>query len=281
MCSLSSTKQKVRWKMQKGHEILGEGAFSRVYLGLNLDSGELLAVKRLRLQCDDKDEVESQLLKEIMLMRDLKHPNIVRYVDAQRRKRYMYILLEYVPGGSIAQMLSKFGAFSEPLVRVYTEQVLAGLAYLHGLNIIHRDIKGGNLLVSESGRVKLADFGCSFQSDLSGDASAAKRMLGSVPWMAPEVITESGAGRKADIWSLGCTVIEMLSGKRPWAHVRNQMALLYEIASGTTTPPLDVPVSDDVERFLACCLARNPKDRLNAVELARHSLITGTPQHHT
>lgn len=159
----------------------------------------------------------ASLEREIALCKRLRHKHIVGYVGAQKvSTTEMYVFLEYVPGGSIAQMLTRFGCFNEQLVRIYTRQLLLGLEYLHGCKIIHRDLKGANVLVTRDGTVKLADFGAATLAKAihDGHKSAAttdglKSMRGSLFWMAPEVLQGKGYGRRADVWSAGCTVIEM------------------------------------------------------------------------
>ena len=149
-----------------------------------------------------------KLMEEIEVMRGLCHPNIVRYCGTECSPTHITIFMEYVVGGSIAELIRKFGKFNETLIRVYTKEMLQGLDYLHCHRIIHRDIKGANILVDKSGSCKLADFGASRRlADLTG--SSVKSLRGTPYWMAPEVIKQTQIGRQADIWSVGCTIIEM------------------------------------------------------------------------
>lgn len=138
----------------------------------------------------------------------------------------MDIVLEFVPGGSIRQLLDKFHAFDERLVKIYTRQMLEGLRYLHANGVIHRDLKCANVLVDNLGIVKLSDFGASkkiISNYADGDGSVfenecvSKTFIGSPYWIAPEVIRKTGHGKPADIWSLGCCVLEMLTSKPPWS----------------------------------------------------------------
>ena len=145
-----------RW--QRGEQI-GQGSFGAVYQGLNQDTGALLAIKELQFaESDEMQELES-MKEEIDMMRSLDHPHIVRYLGADVRGSTLYIMAEWMAGGSLRSIIDKFGPLQESVIRRYTRQVLDGLAYLHSKRIIHRDIKGANLLVDERGLVKLADFG--------------------------------------------------------------------------------------------------------------------------
>merc|ERR1711920_212342 len=165
------------------------------------------------------------LQNEVSLLKDLKHPHIVAYMGHDYIDSCLYMYLEYMPGGSMAQVLQAFGAFEESLIADYTRQILAGLVYLHHENtppVVHRDIKGANILVGLDARVKLADFGCSKRSQ----ETMSYTLRGSVPWMAPEVISHTAYGRSADVWSFGCVLIEMGSAKVPWGRFDNQLAAM-------------------------------------------------------
>uniref|UniRef100_A0A7S1X2H0 Protein kinase domain-containing protein n=1 Tax=Tetraselmis chuii TaxID=63592 RepID=A0A7S1X2H0_9CHLO len=186
------------------------------------------------------------------------------------------IFLEFVPGGSIASLLAKFGSFTESVIRVYTKQILLGLEFLHTHQIMHRDIKGANILVDNSGVVKLADFGASKKiEDLVTVDSGCKSIKGTPYWMAPEVITQTGHGRQADIWSVGCTVIEMATGKPPWSqHFPVPMSAMFHIASSKHPPPLPERLSPEARDFLMLCFNRVPKERPNATRLLQHPFLS-------
>jgi serine/threonine protein kinase len=153
------------------------------------------------------------------LLSQLEHKNIVRYVGHSFRDSNINIFLELMAGGSISSLLKKYGSFNERLIQIYTNQILQGLEYLHINNIVHRDIKGGNVLVDKNGTCKLADFGNSkrLYSELEDD----NQIKGTAHWMAPEVIKQNKYGRYSDIWSLGCTIIEMATGSPPWSQYKN------------------------------------------------------------
>ena len=180
-----------------------------------------------------------------------------------------------MPGGSIASLLTRFGAFAEKLVAVYTRQILEGLHYLHTHHIMHRDIKGANILVDNAGCVKLADFGASRRlADLVTMESGCKSVKGTPYWMAPEVIKQTGHGRQADIWSVACTVIEMATAKPPWSDFTTPVSAMFHIASAKGPPPLPAHISHEARDFLLLCFNRVPKERPNAGRLLQHPFIT-------
>ncbi|KAA0174979.1 hypothetical protein FNF27_03511 [Cafeteria roenbergensis] len=219
---------RIRWR--KG-ERLGAGAVGTVFQGLNVDTGELMAIKQID-SADLSARELAALEQEVSLLRSFRHPNIVRYLGAQREGDTLCVFLEYVPGGSVKRVLERFGGFEEGLVRRYTRHLLVGLEYLHRNGIAHRDIKGGNVLVALDGVIKLADFGASKRISappLAGASRTGTGVKGTPQWMAPEVVREQEAEtgwRRADIWSVGCTVIEMATGRPPWSEFAKPRSLL-------------------------------------------------------
>jgi len=175
----------------------------------------MFAVKEVRIdrKLDTDVKFQSDLENEIEIYKELSHPHIVAYLGHDYIDSHLYIYLEYMPGGSVAQVLSQFGPFAEELIQRYAREILEGLEYLHTRDplILHRDIKGANILVGD-GKVKLADFGCSKRTA----DTLSQSLRGSIPWMAPEVIQQTGYGRRRDIWSFGCVLIEMATAKHPW-----------------------------------------------------------------
>ncbi|KAL0005917.1 hypothetical protein SO802_013478 [Lithocarpus litseifolius] len=267
----------IRWR--KG-ELIGCGAFGRVYMGMNLDSGELLAVKQVLIAENSASKEKAQahireLEEEVKLLKNLSHPNIVRYLGTVREEETLNILLEFVPGGSISSLLGKFGSFPEAVIRTYTKQLLLGLEYLHRNGIMHRDIKGANILVDNKGCIKLADFGASKQVVELATVSGAKSMKGTPYWMAPEVILQTGHSFSADIWSVGCTVIEMATGKPPWSQQYQEVAALFYIGTTKSHPPIPEHLSVEAKDFLLKCLQKEPNLRPAASELLQHPFVTG------
>lgn len=274
---------KIEW--QRG-QLLGRGAFGSVFLGLNNKTGALMAVKQITLSSSVLKksgpgyERLKALEREISLMSSMCHPHIVEYFGSQVQKPTkeadgtLDIFLEFVPGGSIATLLRNFGKFDEGLVRHYTRQILLGLEYLHRHDIIHRDIKGGNILVDPTGTIKLADFGTSVSmTDLADKKNPS--VEGTVSWMAPEVIKQEKQSFNADVWSLGCTVVEMISGAAPWASsdFTNPVALMFHIASTPDPPAIPDILSDAGKDFVQLCLTRDTELRPSAKELLNHPFV--------
>lgn len=270
----------IRWR--KG-ELIGCGAFGRVYMGMNLDSGELLAVKQVLVAANSasKEKTQAQireLEEEVKLLKNLSHPNIVRYLGTAREDESLNILLEFVPGGSISSLLGKFGSFPESVIRMYTKQLLLGLEYLHKNGIMHRDIKGANILVDNKGCIKLADFGASKKVVELATINCAKSMKGTPYWMAPEVILQTGHSFSADIWSVGCTMIEMATGKPPWSQQYQEVAALFHIGTTKSHPPIPEHLSAEAKDFLLKCLHKEPDFRPAASELLQHPFVTNEYQ---
>ncbi|KAJ8572907.1 hypothetical protein K7X08_009418 [Anisodus acutangulus] len=265
----------IRWR--KG-EMIGCGAFGQVYMGMNLDSGELLAVKQVMIAANSASKEKAQshvkeLEKEVKLLKNLSHPHIVRYLGIVREEDTLNILLEFVPGGSISSLFGKFGSFPEPVIRTYTKQLLLGLDYLH-----KNGIMGDNVLVDNKGCIKLADFGASKKVVELATISGAKSMKGTPYWMAPEVIRQTGHSFSADIWSVGCTVIEMTTGKPPWSQQYQEVAALFYIGTTKAHPLIPEHVSVEAKDFMLKCLQKEPEFRPSASELLQHPFVTGEAQ---
>ncbi|KAL2544208.1 Mitogen-activated protein kinase kinase kinase YODA [Forsythia ovata] len=262
-----------RWK--KGR-LLGRGTYGHVYLGFDSESGEMCAMKEVTLFADDAKSRESaqQLGQEIALLSHLCHPNIVQYYGSETVDDKLYIYLEYVSGGSIYKILQDYGHLGEAATRSYTQQILSGLVYLHAKNTVHRDIKGANILVEPNGRVKLADFGMA--KHITGP-SCPLSFKGSPYWMAPEVIkNSSGCNLAVDIWSLGCTVLEMASTKPPWSQYEG-VAAMFKVGNSKELPDIPDYLSDEGKDFVRQCLQRNPLYRPTAAQLLEHPFVKNIP----
>ncbi|KAI0247582.1 hypothetical protein BJV78DRAFT_906498 [Lactifluus subvellereus] len=245
---------------------LGKGAFGQVYRALNWATGETVAVKEIQLSNIPRGEL-GQIMSEIDLLKNLNHPNIVKYKGFVKTPEYLYIILEFCENGSLHNICKRFGKFPENLVAVYISQVLEGLVYLHDQGVIHRDIKGANILTTKDGAVKLADFGVASNTTTAGAASD-DAVVGSPYWMAPEVIEQCGATTASDIWSVGCTVIELLEGRPPY-HALKPMQALYRIVQDDS-PPIPEGASPIVKDFLYHCFQKDCNLRISAKKLLRH-----------
>ncbi|KAG2350273.1 kinase-like protein [Suillus weaverae] len=268
-------------------ELIAKGTYGRVYLALSATTGEMFAVKQVEIPIaastsDSKDsrqmEFTQALRTEIETLKDLEHPHIVQYLGSEETMTFLSIFLEYVPGGSVGSCLRDHGKFDEEVTKSFTGQILEGLEYLHSKNIIHRDLKADNILVEKTGICKISDFGISKRTDdLNGMASTA--MQGTIFWMAPEVIhpQKKGYNSKIDIWSVGCVVLEMWAGKRPWSDYE-AITVMFEVYQNKQSPPIpsDVVLSDLAEDFKDRCFVMqvfDPEERASAAELQRHPYL--------
>ncbi|KAK7263100.1 hypothetical protein RJT34_30684 [Clitoria ternatea] len=269
-----SSPMKSQW--QKG-KLIGRGTFGSVYVATNRETGALCAMKEVEIFPDDPKSAESikQLEQEIKVLKDLKHSNIVQYYGSEIVQDRFYIYLEYVHPGSINKYVREHcGAITESVIRNFTRHILSGLAYLHSKKTIHRDIKGANLLVDSAGVVKLADFGMA--KHLTG-YEANLSLRGSPYWMAPELLqaviqkdNSSDLAFAIDIWSLGCTLIEMFTGKPPWSEYEGAAAMFKVMKD---TPPIPETLSSEGKDFLRCCFKRNPAERPTAAALLEHQFL--------
>jgi len=252
------------------------GSFGSVYFGLNKDTGEVMAVKQV--QISNINEINTlkrvkALEMEIEILSRFQHVNIARYIGSSIEEGYFNIFLEYEGGGSIAKLIARYGKFKENLVRLYSKQILEGLEYLHVHNVIHRDIKGANVLVNCNGICKLADFGGA-KKIYHKENRLHSSINGTPYWMAPEVIMQTGYGRQADIWSFGCTIIEMATGKPPWSECKNAFAAFFFIGQTIDPPQYPDEFSEEGKDFLNLIFKRDPKERANVRVLLNHPFIT-------
>ncbi|KAK1354034.1 Protein kinase domain-containing protein [Heracleum sosnowskyi] len=246
--------------------LLGRGSYGSVYEGIT-DGGFFLAVKEVSL-LDQGVQGKQSIYQEISLLSKFEHENIVQYYGTCRDESTLYIFLELASKGSLLNLYHQYKLGDAP-VSAYTRQILLGLKYLHDQNVVHRDIKCANILVDTNGIVKLADFGLAKSTNLKEMQSCK----GTAFWMAPEVIRKRGYGLPADIWSLGCTVLEMLTSQLPY-HPLECMQAVYRI--GNSIPP-DVPasISKVARDFILQCLQIDPSSRPTAAQLLDHPFVKG------
>jgi serine/threonine protein kinase len=273
-------------------EVIGKGAYGTVYKGIWREVGRHVAVKRVargRLLPDE----EKALQAEIDLFKHLKHRHIVNYIEAvdAPESEFLDIVMEYVEGGSlysivqsirrsqkksperrdsISMDLAPAHVFSETVVASFIAQVIHGLRYLHRQGVVHRDIKGANILVTKSSQVKLADFGVA-STKRGSEIGASSTMLdvaGTPYWMAPEIISLEGCSTASDIWSVGCTVIELLTGFPPYYHLSDVTALFRIVQD--ECPPFPDNISSECQLFLRSCFTKDVNARATAEELLNH-----------
>ncbi|CAM9816703.1 unnamed protein product, partial [Chrysoparadoxa australica] len=282
----------IRWK--RG-ELLGKGAFGRVYTALSESDGALLAVKCIKLRHGGEGKGSNCVPKEVLLrlqaeldvMSRLDHPNIVRYRGTECSERELNIFMDYIPGGSLAGFVKRFGPLKESLVGMYMGRVLLGLCYLHENHIVHRDIKGANILVDIQGECKLADFGASaILGEGEEDAGVTAKGSGDKPggeltsirgtpfWMAPEVVRQEGSGPLSDVWSVGCTVVELVSGKPPFSEFTSSISALFNIAMAQAPPAPPSQLSPVGQDFVIKCMQPAPQDRPTVSQLLEHEFVT-------
>ncbi|CAE8628621.1 unnamed protein product [Polarella glacialis] len=241
---------------------------------MNKSTGELCAVKRQ--EANGVKDGQQKLLRELDMSKGLQHKNVVVLLGHVLQGDHIYTLMELVAGGSMKQLLEEFGPLSEKTLKMSTEGLLSGLDYLHTSKppVIHRDIKCANLLVELDMTVKLADFGCAKRDMLCESYTT----IGSIPWMAPEVIkSESAYGRSADIWSVGCTIIEMATAAAPWgkAAFDNVWTAMYLISMSEEAPPISDSIPEQARDLIRMCLQRSPESRPQAYELLEHEFLAG------
>jgi mitogen-activated protein kinase kinase kinase len=221
---------------------------------MNTTTGDAIAVKQVESNPKAAGQGKEKMMEivrtlevEIDMMENLDHPNIVSYLGWERKEFSISIFLEYIPGGSIGSCLRKHGKFEEAVVSNLTMQALSGLSYLHNEGILHRNLKADNILLDLDGTCKLSGFGISKKTDNIYNNDITNNMQGTVFWMAPEVIRSQGQGysAKVDIWSLGCVVLEMFSGRRPWSS-EEAVGAMYKLGSLYEAPPIPEAIASTI-----------------------------------
>eukprot|EP00127_Corallochytrium_limacisporum_P005514 Clim_evm31s207 gene=Clim_evmTU31s207 len=243
--------------------VIGTGSFGQVYKAVDKRTGKVLAIKTIDLESSE-DEIED-VQQEIAILTRLSSDFVTRYFASFVVDTHIWIVMEFLGGGS-ALDLCQPGSIPEPHALVILHQVLKGLEYLHDTGHVHRDVKAANVLLTEKGDVKLADFGVS--GTLSRTISKRNTFVGTPYWMAPEVIKQIAYDQKADVWSLGITAIEILKGAPPRSEI-HPMKVLF-IIPREPEPELEGDYSRNIKELVSICLQKDPSKRPSASELLRH-----------
>lgn len=269
-------RRNVTFSWQRGIKI-GQGRFGKVYTAVNNNTGEMMAVKEIPVQHNDS-ATRKRLTEEVKILEGINHENLVRYYGVEVYTDKVLLFMEFCAEGTLESLIhATEDGLPELLVRKYTYQLLCGVACLHDHGIVHRDIKPANIFLTQEGNcLKIGDFGCAakIKSNMTMPGEL-KGFVGTQAYMAPEVFTKNmneGHGRAADIWSVGCVVVEMASGTRPWAQYDSNYQIMFKVGMGESPEPPDDMIEEGLE-FLELCFKHDPKQRASATELFSHNFV--------
>nr|XP_048698365.1 mitogen-activated protein kinase kinase kinase kinase 3 isoform X6 [Caretta caretta] len=253
---------------------IGSGTYGDVYKARNVNTGELAAIKVIKLEPGEDFAVVQQ---EIVMMKDCKHPNIVAYFGSYLRRDKLWICMEFCGGGSLQDIYHVTGPLTEQQIAYVSRETLQGLYYLHSKGKMHRDIKGANILLTDNGHVKLADFGVSAQ--ITATIAKRKSFIGTPYWMAPEVAAverKGGYNQLCDLWAVGITAIELAELQPPMFDLHPMRALFLMTKSNFQPPKLKDKMkwSNNFHHFVKMALTKNPKKRPTAEKLLQHPFVT-------
>eukprot|EP00301_Raphidiophrys_heterophryoidea_P005445 c12285_g1_i3.p1 GENE.c12285_g1_i3~~c12285_g1_i3.p1 ORF type:complete len:444 (-),score=124.70 c12285_g1_i3:373-1704(-) len=265
--SASSMRMEDPTKLYKNLKKIGEGGCGSVYYAERISDSKKLAIKVMqRSQNSNMQTVEN----EVALMSLSHHPNVVEYYDTFLTPTEMWLVMEYMPGGSLTHMLM-FNKLKEPQIALLCKESLKSLAFLHAQHRVHRDIKSDNILLGLNGEIKLSDFG--FAAQLTQEIDKRKSVVGTPYWMAPEIIRGQDYGVKVDLWSLGIMAIEMAEGEPPLIDEPPLRALLLIVTRGAPTLKEPHLWSDEFKHFMSRCLDTDPNTRATSDQLLQHPFI--------
>jgi serine/threonine protein kinase len=260
-------------------KIISSGAFGRVFLARKETTGAIYAIKVLpRREVRQKNQVQRVLLEKDILLQ-FESPRMIKFYYSIIGCNNLYLVMEYVCGGDLYSLLQSLGALAEDAARLYAFQLAHALVYLHSLNIIHRDIKPDNILISSDGRLKLADFGLSYKGLMTcrraqGEDVDAKGIIGTPDYIAPEILLGKSHSFPVDWWALGVLTYEFLTGEAPF-HAQTKATIFENILRGSIVYPDDVEISDESKDFINRLLTYDPARRLGSQDVLRHRWFEG------